>query len=89
MRTQRTYKSIEAVVQRIPVGSGWYAGFGYEATEGTNIISGGNYLETTHATFREAQDAAFAAAKTYRNVVLTLGGCTFETLPTIRFRRIQ
>ncbi len=79
----KTITRIEAVIQANPCGPTWYAGFGYQGTDGSNLISGGCYLETTHRTKKEAKEAARNHAEAYRNTVLTLGGCTLETLPRI------
>ena len=63
---------------------GWLAGYGYRCTEGSLQVSGGCYTMTVHRTKSEARTAAHQHAYSFRNTVLTMGGCTFETLPVIR-----
>ena len=88
---KRNYMSIEAVIQRVPCAQPktWYAGFGYHGTENTALFGGGSYLEAQYPTMAEAKQNALEIAHSYRNTVLTLGGCTFETLPPIVFRNLS
>src|SRR5262252_1433143 len=84
--TNRYYQVIEAVIQRLPYSSSevWLAGYGYQYTDGCLLVGGGCYDETRHATLEDAKHAALEHARAYRNTVLTLGGCTFDTLPPIQ-----
>lgn len=82
----KTVTVIEAVIQRNPSGTNWYAGYGCIGLEGDNAFSGGSYLQETHDTRKAAKAAALEIAASYRNQVLTMGGCTFETLPPIKFK---
>src|SRR5205814_4464849 len=59
-------------------------GYGYRCTEGSLQVYGGSYTMTAHRTKSEARTAARQHAYSFRNTVLTMGGCTFETLPVIR-----
>ena len=86
--TERIYTEVHAVIQKNPCGTNWYAGCGAVGTEGKGIFSIGCYLETMHLTKAEAKQAAFEHARAYRNTILTLGGCTFETLPPVVFKRV-
>jgi len=81
-------KEIHAVIQRHP-GGFWWAGFGYIARDGEAVTAGGNYLAEIHETKKGARNAALAIARGYRNTVLTLGGCTRETLPPIKFKEVK
>src|SRR5262245_37353146 len=87
MRDERQYTEIHAVVQRAPYSctEKWYAGVGAQGIKGTAVFSYGSFLESEHSTIQEAKATALAYAKAFRNTVLTLGGCTFETLPPITF----
>jgi hypothetical protein len=88
MRHTRTYTEIHAVIQRNPSGTNWYAGYGARGREGTAVFSMGCFLEETHDTKNAAKTAAYEMARSYRNTVLTLGGCTFETLPPIKRMKV-
>ena len=84
MNTPRVYTEIHAVIQPNGYSEGWLAGYGYRCTEGSLQVSGGCYTMTVHRTKSEAKAAARQHAHSFRNTVLTMGGCTFETLPVIR-----
>ncbi len=85
----KTITTIEAVIQRNPSGDTWYAGYGSQGLDDGHVFGMGCYLAETWPTRKEAKQAALELAASYRNTVLTLGGCTFETLPRIVFRTIN
>ena len=89
MKTTRRFTEVHAVIQRNPSGTNWYAGYGAIATtNGTDLIGIGAYLEETHDTKSAAKTAAYEMAFAYRNTILTMGGCTFDTLPPIKRMKV-